>query len=369
MTEQDTQEFPAPVGHARQEAYLAGLAAQNRLPHALLLAGPQGIGKSLFALRLAAFLLSKGSASGIQHSAGLLDLLPPEPKAAKAPDSLAVPPQSPIARRILAGSHPDFLLIRPEFDEKKKEYKAEIPVETVRRIGEFMALTPSESDWRVAVIDSVDQLNRNAANAVLKVLEEPPAKAVLVLVSHNPGRLLPTIRSRCQLVGFAPLPEAAFLQVMAGRGVAAEEAHALASLSGHAPGRGFALQEGGGIALYAALLEWLANGAPQAGVGALMDALLKKDGEQSWQQLGWILDTLLMRVQKTALGLTPEGEIAPGEAAALMRIGKARAASGWVRLWERAASQWADASQFYLDKRLVLQQFLYEIATPEARAA
>ncbi len=284
-----------------------------------------------------------------------------------------MPPDHPIHRRVTAGSHPDFLLIRPEFDEKKKEFKPEISVEEARRVSEFMTLTPSESTWRVALIDSVDELNRNAANAILKVLEEPPSKAILILVSHNPGRLLPTIRSRCQALPVPALSPQEFLNVLAQKNIilGEGEGRALAMLSGLSPGRAIALQNAGGVAMYMALIELFGAypNIPLAKMQSFLDAHIKRDGEQSWQMLGWLFDFFLSRVQKTAALRNPPDEIIPGERDTLQALASSASPDVWFAAWERSCTMWSEASRLYLDKRLVLQQFLLELSSPASMAA
>src|SRR5262249_4560580 len=142
------------------------------------------------------------------------------------------------AHRIAAGSHADLLVVEQEYDEKKEEYAREIPVAQAREISQFLALTPGEGRWRVVIVDAADALNANAANAILKILEEPPPQAVLLLVSHNPGRLLPTIRSRCRMLRLKPLNDKAFAAAMEhiAPGMEAQEYATLAELSDKSPG-------------------------------------------------------------------------------------------------------------------------------------
>src|SRR5665213_3453397 len=114
------------------------------------------------------------------------------------PTGLAVDPANPAFRRVASGGHADVLLIERAYDEKRKRRRSEIVIDDVRRIGEFLHLTPAEGGWRIVIVDGADEMNRNAANALLKVLEEPSARARLLITSASPGRLLPTIRSRCR---------------------------------------------------------------------------------------------------------------------------------------------------------------------------
>src|ERR1700688_1149105 len=117
-------------------------------------------------------------------------------------------PESGVFRRVAAGGHADLLTVERAYDPHRRRLRGEIVVDDTRAIGTFLRLTPAEGGWRVVIVDGADEMNRNAANALLKILEEPPQQALLLLVAHSPGRLLPTIRSRCRRFPLAPLPAA-----------------------------------------------------------------------------------------------------------------------------------------------------------------
>src|SRR5690348_14504287 len=184
---------PELVGHAAAEATLRRLFEAGRLPHAVLLSGPRGIGKATLAFRLARFVLA-GEAGG-----GLF---------AASPDAgLAIPSDSGAFHRVASGGHADLLTVERAWDPRRRRLRGEIVVDDTREIAAFLRLTPAEGGWRIVVVDGADEMNRNAANALLKILEEPPRRALLLLVAHSPGRLLPTIRSRCQRFPLMPLPD------------------------------------------------------------------------------------------------------------------------------------------------------------------
>jgi DNA polymerase-3 subunit delta' len=249
---------PDLVGHGAAEARLRDSFARGRLAHAWLIAGPRGIGKATLAYRFARYVLARGK----PVAAAEPSLFGP-PAMKTAEEGLYLDPAHPVFRRVAYGGHADFLAVEPGFDEKKGVRRAEIVVEDVRGVGAFLALTPAEGGWRVVVVDSADDLNRNAANALLKVLEEPPARALLMLVSHNPGALMPTIRSRCQRLALAPLDLDAAARVI-GRSLpslAAAEAAELARLAGGSPGRALELASEDGLALHKELGELL-DGLP-----------------------------------------------------------------------------------------------------------
>lgn len=167
----------------------------GRPPHGLLLAGEPGIGKATLAYRIARYLLRYG-ASG------------------DGPADLFVASEDPVAQQIEAQAHPGLLVLKRPWDEKGK-LKSVVTVNEVRRLGEFFGLKSVSGGWRIALIDSADDMNANAANALLKNLEEPPARSLLILISHAPGLLLPTIRSRVRRLDMKPLPESLVVEMLA----------------------------------------------------------------------------------------------------------------------------------------------------------
>jgi DNA polymerase-3 subunit delta' len=177
-------------GHADAEQVLLDAYRSGRIPHAWLIGGQSGIGKATLAYRLARFVLAHPdpSAPAVQRAA-----------------SLAVPADHPVARRVAGEAHSDLLAIHRVINEKTGKLFTEIRVDDVRRSVGFFGSTAGEGGWRVAIVDPIDELNRNGENALLKVLEEPPPRALLLLVSHAPGRVLPTIRSRCRALLLRPL--------------------------------------------------------------------------------------------------------------------------------------------------------------------
>jgi DNA polymerase-3 subunit delta' len=184
------------VGQDEPVAALLDAARSGRMHHAWLLAGPQGVGKASFALTAARWLLA--------DAAG-----PAAPK-----DRLDVPEHHPVAALLDAGSHPDFKLLQRLPKSNSEELARSITVDQVRSLQPLFATTPSLSPRRVVVIDAIDDIERAGANALLKNLEEPPAGTIFLLVSHAPGRLLPTIRSRCRLLRFGPLEDEAVRLVL-----------------------------------------------------------------------------------------------------------------------------------------------------------
>ena len=180
------------IGHDVAEKTMLAAHGSSRLHHAWLITGPRGIGKATLAWRFARFLLCGSQQGGLFGD---------------TPTGLDVGMEAPGRSLVDARSHPDLFHLRRTLHPDNGRMRGEIVVEDVRGLGEFMHMTPAMGQWRVALVDAADEMNRNAANAVLKILEEPPPNAVLLIVAHAPGRLLPTIRSRCRRLALHPLSD------------------------------------------------------------------------------------------------------------------------------------------------------------------
>lgn len=194
------------VGQDRAVEQFASAWATRKLHHAWLLAGPKGVGKATFAHSAARRVLA--------DAAGPPSSLP----------GIKTPTDHPIVKLIEAGSHPDMRWLERLPKERGEGLARNISVDQIRSLGELFDLSPALSDWRVAVIDTVDELEASGANALLKMLEEPPANCLFLLVSHAPGRLLPTIRSRCRRLDFQPLDDAAMTSILAEQAASLKDA-------------------------------------------------------------------------------------------------------------------------------------------------
>ncbi len=339
------RENPLLLGHEAAEALLLQACASGRLPHAWLFAGRRGIGKATLAFRFARFLFAQGS--------GLF---------AATPTSLAVAPDEPIFRRVAAGGHADLLVVERSLDPRRKKLRSEIVVDDTRAIAGFLRLTPAEGSWRVVIVDGADLMNRNAANALLKILEEPPERAVLLLVSDNPGRLLPTIRSRCRTLALKPLaPEVVLEALQRYRpDLSAGDRAVLARLGEGSIGRALDLAGAGGIGLYRTLVTLL-EGLPAldgAALHALADRLQRGDGEEGFRLLAELLPGWLARMVALAAGGAGEAGAVPGEAQAMARLAARRSLDQWVELWEKLTHLFAQADGVNLDrKQVVLNAF------------
>lgn len=250
------------IGHedaakAFLEAWRAG-----RLHHAWLLAGPQGMGKASFAARAARFLATHGRA-GNGHAIGLDD-----------------PGDAAADRLVEAGNHPEIILLARQPKDKSKELARNITIDQVRGVIRRLHLSLSMGDWRVIVVDAVDDLETDGANALLKTLEEPPAQTLFLLVSHSPGRLLPTIRSRCRIARFQPVDRDAMAAWLHGQRPMLDlaEVRAIAGASGGVPGKALALIDSDVAAMEKKLLAIAASGDPG---NRLREALAREVGGTS----------------------------------------------------------------------------------------
>ena len=184
------------IGQNRAVEQFAAAWATRKLHHAWLIAGPKGVGKARFARAAARRVLAEAAGPAFNLA------------------GVETPPDHPIVKLIDAGSHPDMRWLERLPKERGEGLARNISVDQVRSLSELFDLSPALSEWRVAVIDTVDELEASGANALLKMLEEPPANCLFLLVSHAPGRLLPTIRSRCRRLDFQPLDDAAMTSVL-----------------------------------------------------------------------------------------------------------------------------------------------------------
>lgn len=282
---------------------------RGRLHHAWLLTGPAGVGKASFAYRAA------------------MRLLAAKPDERSGP--LGAAPDDPVVRMVRAQSHPDLLVLEREAGKKA------IPVDEARRLPEFFAKAPAIARFRVAIIDSADDLNVNAANAVLKTLEEPSGRGVLFLVSHAPGRLLSTIKSRCRRLRFQEWPDerlTAFVERQTG--LSGADARRLAHMAHGAPGRTLSLIDQKALdvdALAGAILKRLPE-TDEAQIVNLTDGFRGGEGAG---RFALMLERLADRIRERTLETAGEGGAVPER---------------WAEVWERLAKLPGEAEALNLDR-------------------
>lgn len=300
---------------------------RGRLHHAWLLCGPEGLGKATFAYRAARSLLGARS----DPSRG----------------PLGAAPGDPVNQLISAQSHPD-LLVLERLVENGKSRKS-ISVDQARDLPEFFSKSPSQAPYRVAIVDAADDLNINSANALLKVLEEPPERGVLFLVTHAPGRLLATIRSRCRRLNFSPLSLEALADLVEHQaGLSPEEARRIAAMARGSPGAALSLATGTSLALDEMARRWVDGGPVDAAEAlSVADGFRGAEGQLRFEAL---MDRLTAAVRDRALD--PQGRGAP-----------------WAELWGRLNDLPERAAAVNLDRADLLAAALADVARTKATAA
>jgi DNA polymerase-3 subunit delta' len=345
-------------GHEAAERLLLDAWNSGRMPHAWLLGGIPGIGKATLAYRLARFVLAQGGGDGGLFGSG------------PVPDGLGLPAGHPVASRVAAGGHADLLTVERPMDEKRGRLKRDIPVDEVRRIQPFLRLTAAEGGWRVVVLDGADRLNAAGQNAILKILEEPPERALLIVVTDSPGSLLPTIRSRCRRLTLNPLPDETVLALLHRYrpDMGDDDLAALARLAEGSIGRALDLAEAGGLALYRELLGLLEE-LPRLDAVALHafgDRLARRGNETAYEVASTLLVWWLSRLVRAIARAEIPAPIVPGEGDLMRRLAGEHGLDRWVEVWEKVSRLFSRADSANLDRKQVVLNALLAV---EAAAA
>lgn len=352
MSAEDTESLPPRanpelVGQGAAEQELLRAAQGGRLPHAWLIAGPDGIGKATLAFRFARYLFAERD---------------------RLTDSLAVASDHPVFRRVAASGHADLLTVERQFDEDKGRRKKDIAVDDVRKIAPFLRLTAAEGGWRVVVLDGADGMNRAGQNAVLKILEEPPTGALILLLTERPSALLPTIRSRCRLLTLPPLDDVAVTQLLADHrpDIDASTRNALVRIAAGSIGRALEIARHGGLEI---LAEFIAiagrNPVDWPAAHALGDKLSGAAADESYRSfvqlltdwLGGAIRDLGRGVQSTA------PELIKGEKALIARLAGAGRLEPALEVWEKVSHLFARSDSANLDRRLTVISALDTLST------
>jgi len=348
----DSTPWPTPranpdlVGHGAAEAAFISAHASGRLVHAWLIAGPRGIGKATFAFRCARALL----AGALEGPAG----------------NLAVPADHPVFHRVAAAGHANLQTVERGRDPKTGRLRAEIVVESVRELQPFFGQTAGEEanegsgpGWRIAIIDGGEEMNPTAANALLKLLEEPPARGLILLVSHAPGRLLPTLRSRCRTLTLRPLAESEIEAMLTARFPTLshddERRHMLARIGDGSVGRALGLAASGGDA-FRELFDIIARlpVLDHAAIHTLGDRLARPNNQADYRAVAETFAWWLARMIRAIAVGTPPVEVVGGETAVIERLTHASPLDRWVEVWDKIVDLFARADQLNLDRKQVL---------------
>lgn len=328
----------AVIGHEQAKQQIAEAYNAGRMHHAWLITGPEGIGKATFAYHIAHLILSGGENNFTRFN----------------PDHQA-------ARLIMAEAHPDIFVMRRPLDEKSGRVKDSIPVETARKLGPFLSMTASYGHGRVALIDEAHTLNRNGQNAILKMIEEPPTGATILLTATTVGALLPTIRSRCRVLKLDPLSEAEMDIILARQSIDLPPdcpKGKLYQMAQGSIGKALSLVQTNVVPLYDDLLT-IMQGLPTLDlikIQKLADSLGRKDESEAYLALtGLMVDTLRESARCAALGkVDPTGlaaKIAPQG-----RLDKA------LDIWENTRRTFATAETANLDRKLAIINALSAIS-------
>jgi len=322
------------IGHRDTELALLNAYRSQRLHHAWILGGPKGIGKATLAFRFAKFVIANPDRFG---------------SVAAAAQNLSVPEDHPVTRQVTAGGHPNILHLRRPWDEKAKRFKADLPVDEVRRTVSFFGTTASAKAWRICIVDAADDMNASSANALLKTLEEPPERCLFLVLSHAPGRLLPTIRSRCRRLDMSPLGVQAICegpQALAGN--AAPASDDLTDLSRIADGSlrsAISLLSGDGLEIAKGLRRLADNSAQLdlAAVHTLADLVTARGQSDNWANFRHVLGVWLHERMRQ--------DVQNG----------VRQAYRYVELWEKTNRAISDAEALNLDRKQVVLEFFFAL--------
>lgn len=350
------------VGHAEAEQALAQARASGRMPHAWLLTGPRGIGKATLAFRFARAMLAGGKAKSPPPPSLFGE---PEVEAAPPSNDLYLAPEHPVFARVASLGHADLTVVERGYDAERKRLRTEIVIDDVRKLNTFFSMTAAEGGWRIAIVDAADEMNRNAANALLKVLEEPPANSLLILIAHRPGLLLPTVRSRCRRLRLNPLSESQTEEIIAQHNPELDtaERQVLARLAEGSPGRGLALAEAGGVDLYGEFIARMGElSAADAGrLHVFADRLAQGDGG-GFRAFGVMLDWWLARMIRGAGRGVEPAEVVPGEAEIMRALLRARGLDQWIAVWENLNQLFDRAESLALDRKQVVLNAFFALA-------
>lgn len=336
MTAPEPAANPDLIGHAAAEAAFTEAARAHRLHHAWLITGPAGIGKETFAFRAARWLFA-GMPAG---------------------EGMAVPSDHRMFHLVAAGSHPDLLRLERTANDRTGKLMTEISAEVARTVPGFLRLTPAEGAWRVVIVPEAERLNLQSSNALLKAMEEPPPRAVVLLCATSRGAVLPTIRSRCRHLALAPLAEADIRTLLAryAPDLAAEAQQSLAVAAQGSIGRALALADSDGAKL-AALAAGVIADAPRVD---------RARGYLVADRLGRADDAFgdFMTLLQDGLGRVVETAARGGDDPAARRLLAHAPLAAWARVWHRLGALRDETEALNLDKRAAVVAGVALLAAP-----
>ena len=328
-------------GQDEAERTLLDAYRSGRLPHAWIIGGREGVGKATLAWRFARFILSHPDPSSAQ---------------VQAASDLHVAPEHPVARRVAALSHGDLTVLRREWDTKTKKHFTEIRIEDVRRMFDLFHMSAAEGGWRVVIIDCIDDVNRSSANALLKMIEEPPQRSLFLLLSHSPARVLATLRSRSRILQLPLLSPPDIEKAMRAAGapwsqMTQDDLDGAAKRGQGSVREAMRLLSGRGLALSRRLEDVLAS-LPEIDwtiVHEIADSVVGRDGSDDFETtLATLFDWMDRRVRSSD---APAARLAP-----------------LAEVWEKIAASAREIEAFNLDRRPFILSTFADLAAA-ARAA
>ena len=326
------------IGREALERSLRAAMGEGALSHGWIIAGPEGAGKATLAYRIARGLL--------------------QPSALADADSFDMAETARAFRLIAAEAHPDLFVAERMYDQKKDKQQSEITIETIRNLTSFFNRTASGGGARVAIVDTADDMNRNAANALLKALEEPPAGAILLLLSSAPGRLLPTIRSRCRRIDLPPVNDDDIEAFLVAEGADAKQAKNIASHARGRPGYALQLAAHGGAEAISLALAFLKAAQTGAALGPVIAGVTGKAGEGRWPIFR---DTVLASLSDAARTAATDGSAAGFDGAS---------AGALLDAWQALTQMAGRGEALNLDRGQMLEAMAYDLrAALRGRAA
>ena len=340
--------WPAPeerydwFGEPTMERALLDAYRGGRMHHAWLIGGPKGIGKATLAYRFARFVLTH-----------------PNPAAADiaTASDLSVADDQPSFRKIAARGHPNLLVLERPYDPQNKRFRSELTVPEIRRTIGFFGSTSGEPGWRIAIVDPADDMNASSANALLKILEEPPTRSLLLIVAHAPGRALATIRSRCRRLDLPPLSADTIAAAIRRNGGADDaDLDLAAALAGGSLRRAIYLLQAGGIDVYRRFTRLLGR-LPEIDMAELhdfADSVARRGHDDAWTGFvdmtgGWL--NRRIRSQNE-----------PDSGVALAPAARAAALESWAEVWENLRRSSVLADTLNLDRKRAVLSILMSLA-------
>ncbi len=360
------RENPYLIGHEKTEQYLLDTWNSSKLSSSWLITGSYGIGKATLAYRFARFILAQNA---LEQTSS---------------DTLETSPNLPLFKRISSKGHADLKVIERSYndterkkiekeiasgkwtrdsweEDNKRKKSSVIKVDDIRGIGNFFSMSSAEGGWRIVIIDSADEMNDNSANAVLKMLEEPPEKALMMLISHNPSSLLPTIRSRCSQLVLRPLQDEQVFSLVRKYmpEISDADAWSLTLLAEGSIGKALAIEESGGLVLCKEMIS-LFNTFPNLDIvnlHAFADKAISSDN--SWKTVSDMIFSWLARMIRVGARNIPVKEIISGEIAVINKFLQANSLDKWIEVREEIVETFSNTNKVNLDKKqAVINAFL-----------